>query len=277
MIFKEKTVIVTGASEGIGAAAARKFAEAGANLVLVARTKKNLEALAEELRDKSRIEIFAMDVADAEACVSLLKTAEFEFGRNDVLVNNAGHHARGLVEEVPVEDLGRTIDVNLKAPIMLTRLALPYLRQAGGGVIVNVASIAGRIPVPGSATYSASKFGLRIFTFGLAEELQGTGIKLAALSPGPVDTDFIMANIDDTNPMIFSQPMSTADEVAQAILDLCGNNQRELAMPRSSAFLSTLGYLVPSISRALRPMLLKKGERVRKALKAKQKAEQAEN
>ena len=273
MIFKDKTVIITGASEGVGAAAARKFADAGANLVLVARTKKNLEAVAEELRDRSRVEIFAMDVSDAGTCVDLFKKAEFEFGRVDVLVNNAGCHARGSVEDVPADDLGRVIDVNLRAPIILSRLALPYLREAGGGAIINVASIAGRTPVPGSATYSASKFGLRIFTFALAEELRGTNIRVAAISPGPIDTGFIMADIDNTPAITFSQPMSTADEVAQAILDLCGNTQRELAMPRSSGVLSTLGYLMPWLWRVLRPSLERKGQRAKKAIKAKQKAE----
>ena len=277
MIFKDKTVIVTGGSEGVGAAVARKFADAGANLVLVARTKKNLEAVAEELREKSRVEIFAMDVADTETCVDLFKKAEFEFGRIDVLINNAGCHIRGSVEEVPAGDLGRIIDVNLRAPIILTRLALPYLRRAGGGAIINVASIAGRTPVPGSATYSASKFGLRIFTFALAEELRGTNIRVAAISPGPIDTGFIMADIDNTPAMTFSQPMSTADEVAQGILDLCGNTQRELSMPRSSGCLSMLGYLVPWLQRVLRPSLERRGERAKKALKAKQKADRSED
>ena len=81
-----------------------------------------------------------------------------------------------------------------------------------------------------------------------------------------------MANIDNTPPMTFSQPMSTADEVAQGILDLCGNNQRELAMPRSSGFLATLGYLLPWLHRALWPYLERKGQRVKDALKAEARA-----
>lgn len=273
MIFKDKTVIITGASEGIGAATARKFADAGANLILVARTKRNLEAIAEEVRDRCTAKIFVMDVSDTAACVDLFKKAEFEFGRVDVLINNAGNHSRGLVEDVSPEDLGRMIDVNLKAPIILSRLALPYLREANGGVIINVGSIAGRTAVPGSATYSASKFGLRIFTFALAEELRGSGIRVAAVSPGPViDTKFIMANIDDTNVINFSQPLSTAAEVAQAILDLCGNRQREMSLPWISGVLSTLGYVAPWLMTALRPMLVRKGERVRRELKAKARA-----
>ena len=120
----------------MGAATARMFAEAGANLVLAARGKKNLDAMAEELRGKTRVEIFAMDVTDANACADLLKKADYEFGRIDILVNNAGYHKRGSFESVSAEDLGAMIDVNLKAPIVLSRLALPFLRDHGGGVIV---------------------------------------------------------------------------------------------------------------------------------------------
>ena len=276
MIFKDKTVIVTGSSEGVGAATARLFAEAGANLMLVARNRKNLEAIAAELRDKSRVEIFPMDVSDADSCVDLLKKTQFEFGRIDVLVNNAGFHVRGDVESASAEDLAYTIDVNLRAPIVLMRLALPHIREAGGGAIINVASLAGRTPVPGSAAYSASKFGLRAFTFALAEEIRDSGIKLGVVSPGPIATQFILADIDKTSNLTFSQPMSSAEEVAQAILDLCGNNQREQAIPAISGVLTTLTYLLPWFGRTLRPALERKGARVKKEIKAKARAESSE-
>jgi len=269
MIFKDKTVIVTGGSEGVGAATAKLFAEAGANLMLVARSKKNLEAVADQLRDKTRVEIFAMDVADADACVDLFKKANFEFGRIDVLINNAGFHKRGQVESVDADDLGRMIDVNLKAPIMLTRIALPYIREAGGGAIINVGSLAGRTPVPNSATYAASKAGLRAFTRSLADELGDTNIKCAIVSPGPIDTAFIMADIDQVSDLTFSQPISTAAEVAQAILDLCGNNQVEQSLPRISGALTTLTYLMPQLGRLVRPTLERKGARVKRDLKKK--------
>jgi short-subunit dehydrogenase len=271
MIFNNKTVIITGGSEGVGAAAAAKFADAGANLMLVARDKKKLEAVAESLRDKTRVEIFAMDVSDPDACIDVFKKAKFEFGQVDVLVNNAGFHKRGKVREVDAEGLGRIIDVNLKAPIMLTRIALPYLEEAGGGAIINVSSLAGRTAVPGSATYSCSKFGLRIFTYALGEELRDTNIKVAVVSPGPIDTSFIMADVDNVSNMTFSQPMSTSDEVAQAILDLCGNNQRERSMPAVSGFLATFSYLFPWLGRTMAPMLERKGARVKAEIKSKQK------
>ena len=267
MIFKDKTVIVTGGSEGVGAAAARQFADAGANLMLVARSKKNLEALAEELRDKSQVEIFAMDVSDPNACVDLFKKANFEFGRIDVLVNNAGYHQRGKFESVDVAELGKMIDVNLRAPIVLSRLVLPYMRDAGGGAIINVGSLAGRTPVPNSAVYAASKAGLRSLTYSLREELRGSNIKVAVVSPGPIDTGFIMSDIDKVSDITFSQPISTADEVAQAILDLCGNNQAEISMPWVSGLLTTSSYLMPWLGRWLRPMLERRVANVQGKLK----------
>lgn len=271
MIFNNKTVIITGASEGVGAATARLFAEAGANLMLVARTKKKLEAIAAELRDKTKVEIYAMDVADEDACVNVFKKADFEYGQIDILVNNAGFHQRGNVDAVSAEDLGRMIDVNLRAPVMLTRIALPFIRDAGGGAIINVGSLAGRTPVPGSAVYAASKAGLRAFTYALNEEMTNAKVKIALVSPGPIDTGFIMSDIDAVSDLTFSQPISTAQEVAQVVLDLCGNKQIEQSMPAISGALTTLTYLFPWLGRKARPMLEKKGKRVKTKLKAEAK------
>lgn len=277
MIFNDKTVIITGGSEGVGAATARMFADAGANLMLVARDKKKLDAIAEELRQKTRVEVFAMDVSNAEACVDVFKKASFEFGRVDVLVNNAGYHKRGNVEDVDASDLGNMINVNLKAPIMLSRIALPYLRESGGGAIINVGSLAGRAPIPGSAAYAASKAGLRSFTYALGMELAGSGIKLAVVSPGPIDTGFIMTDIDATSDLTFSQPISTAEEVAQAILDLCGNNVREQSMPKISGWLTMIMYLFPGLNPRIRPMLERRGAKVKARLRAERKRRESDS
>ena len=276
MILKDKTVLITGGSEGVGAAAARLFADAGANLMLVARTRKNLEAVADELRDRTKVEIFAMDVTDASACVDVFKKTAFEFGRIDVLVNNAGYHARGNVEDVDAAELGKIVDVNLRAPIILSRIAIPYLKENGSGVIINVGSMAGRTPVPGSTTYAATKAGLRSFSLALAEELQASGIKVGLVSPGPIDTQFILADIDQTADITLSQPMSTAEEVAQTIVDLCGNTVREVAMPRLTGILTTVNYLFPWVGRQMRPLLEKKGRRVKENYKAEQKRRESE-
>lgn len=272
--FREKTVIITGGSKGIGAATAREFAQAGANLVLVARGRKDLEKTAERLRPLTGVVTMTMDVSDTDACINLFKKAEFEFGGLHVLVNNAGTHARGLVENVTIDDLGHMIDINLRAPIILSRLAIPYLRQSGGGAIINVGSLAGRTPIAGSATYSASKAGLRAFTKALAEEITGSQIKVATVSPGPVDTGFIMSNIDTVADLTFSQPMSTAEEVAEQIMKLCSDDKVEKSIPSLSGFLTTITYLFPGIGRATRPLLERKGQRVKREIKAQRRLAQ---
>jgi short-subunit dehydrogenase len=274
--FKDKTVIITGGSEGVGAACARLLARQGANLVLVARRKRNLDKIADELRGMTRVEIVAMDVSDSDACINLYKKAEFEFGSVNILVNNAGYHERGRVESVAADELAAMIDVNLKAPILMCKLAIKYMKEAGGGAIINVGSLAGRTPVPGAATYSATKAGLRAFTFALGEELRGSGIKLATVSPGPIDTGFIMSNMDIVADITFSQPMSTADEVAQEILNLVANNKRERAMPPISGLLATITYLFPWLGRLARPFLDRKGRSVKRRIKAEMRQAEEE-
>ena len=190
-------------------------------------------------------------------------------GELNVLVNNAGFHSRGPVADVSAESLAKMIDVNLRAPIYLSRLAIPYLLESSKpAAIINVASLAGRSPIPGAATYSASKFGLRTFTFALGEELRNTNIKLAVVSPGPIDTGFIMSNIDEVADITFSQKMSTDSEVADAIVAACSSGVRELCMPTSGAFLTTINYLFPAVGRAVRPLLERKGAKIKARLKA---------
>lgn len=265
--FSGVTVLITGASMGVGAAMARSFGTRGASLVLIARGREKLEELARALDFGDRVMVAPMDVTDTATFTEVLEKANRRFGSVDVLVNNAGYHSRGAVEGVDVDDLGRMVDVNLKAPIVATRLALPYLRQSRRPAVINVASLAGRTPVPGSATYSATKFGLRAFGLALAEEMRGEGIKIASVSPGPIDTGFIMEDIDSVTDLTFSQPISTAEQVAEAIVSLVDNQVRDLPMPRISGYLTTVSYLFPGIGRALRPMLEKKGRKTKDRLK----------
>lgn len=265
--LKGITVVITGASMGVGAATARAFFQRGANLVLVARGRDGLETLANALGDPDRIAIEAQDVTDIAAFTRLLERSEQRFGSIDVLVNNAGFHARGPVESITADDIGRMIDVNLKAPMQLTRLSLPYLSKSPSAAVIQVASLAGRTPVPGSASYSASKFGLRAFSLALAEEMGDSGIKFACVSPGPIDTGFIMDDIDAVSDLTFSQPIVTAEQVAEEIVTLVGDGRRDAPMPRLSGYLTTLTYLFPGLGRAVRPMLERKGRRTKDRLK----------
>ncbi len=244
--------------------------------MLVARRKRNLEKIAEELRSKTRVEIIAMDVSDADACANIYKKAEFEFGSVNVLVNNAGYHERGSVESVSVDDMAAMIDVNLKAPLCLSKLAIKYLKEAGGGAIINVGSLAGRTPVPGAATYSATKFGLRAFTYALGAELKDSNIKLAVVSPGTIMTSFITSNFDAVADVNFSQPIVTAEDVAQEIVNLVTSKKTETALPAISGVLTTVGNLFPWLWRLLFPLLSRKGRRVKRQLKAQMRQAEEE-
>jgi short-subunit dehydrogenase len=270
--FRNVTVVITGASMGVGAAAARAFAERGANLVLIARGEEKLREFAEELGIGERAQVAPMDITDSDAFAAMLAEAEQRFGSIDVLVNNAGYHARGPFENISADDVARMVDVNLKAPLVATRLALPYLRKAKRGAVINVASLAGRTPVPGSATYSATKFGLRAFTLALREELLGEGIRFASVSPGPIDTGFIMDDIDGATDLTFSQPVSTAEQVAAVIVRAVDDGPGDYPMPKVSGYLTTISYLFPRIGRALRPMLEKKGARTKARLKRERRS-----
>ena len=267
MRFAKQTVIVTGASLGVGRATCEHFFREGANVVLVARREGPLRELAAALGDPSRIQLAVADVADNEALSRLVDEAASRFGSIHGLVNNAGAHFRGPVAKREAGELSTMVDVNLRAPIVLSRLVLPHLQAAGRGFIVNVASLAGKIPLDGAATYSATKFGLRAFSYALAEELRETDVSVSVVSPGPIDTTFIMDNLDEVDDIVFSQTMCTADDVARMIVDCAIDGRREREFPVGGGKLATLGYLVPSLRRVLKPRLMRKGAAVKDRLR----------
>lgn len=259
--FDNKTVIITGASAGVGAACARLFASHKAKLVLVARGEAALNVIADELRSQCEVLTVVMNVASNEDCLALLEKAEAAFGAVHVIVNNAGMHARGDLEKVAPLDVAAMVDINLRAPLLLSCAAIPYLRRAGSGAIVNVGSLAGRAPLQGAATYTATKAGLRAFSYALSDELLGSGISVGVVSPGPIDTGFIMDEIDAVEDIVFSQPMSSAEQVAEGILAIASGQQVEVVLPASSAKLTHLSYLFPNLRRRLRPKLYEQGRK----------------
>jgi short-subunit dehydrogenase len=266
MSFAHRTVIITGASLGVGRAAAEAFHREGANVVMVARRPEQLEQAADAIGDRSRILTVSADVAENAALERLVEATRERFGSIHGLVNNAGAHARGNLDTRDAAQLGTMVDINLRAPIVLSRLVLPHLRKQGG-FIVNVASLAGKVALDGAATYSATKFGLRAFSFALAEELRGTNVTVSAVSPGPIDTGFIMDEIDEVADIVFSQTMCTADDVAKMIVECARDGQREREFPVGGGKLATLAYLFPSLRRTLKPRLEAKGKAVKERLR----------
>ena len=259
--FEGKTIIITGASAGVGAACARAFARHKANLVLCARGQAGLDKISEELSSQCSVLTVAMDVSDTDQCLALLTKAEDEFGRVDVLINNAGMHHRGDLEKVKPIDVGSMVDINLRAPLILSCAAIPFIKKADGGAIVMVGSLAGMAPLQGAATYSATKAGLRAFAYALADELKDSEINVGVVSPGPIDTGFIMSEIDVVEDIVFSQPMSSADGVADAVLSIARGDKVEIAMPAASGRLVMLSYLFPALRRFMRPSLYAKGRK----------------
>ena len=259
--FENKTIIITGASAGVGAACARLFAHHKAKLVLVARGEAALNIIADELRSQCEVLTVVMNVANNDDCLTLLEKAEATFGAVHVLINNAGMHARGNLETVAPLDVAAMVDINLRAPLLLSGAAIPYLQRAGEGAIVNVGSLAGRAPLQGAATYSATKAGLRAFSYALADELRDSGISVGSVSPGPIDTGFIMDEIDEVEDIVFSQPMSTAQQVAEGIMAVASGDEVEVVLPAASAKLTHISYLFPNLRRRLRPKLYEQGRK----------------
>ena len=259
--FEGKTIIITGASAGVGAACARAFARHKANLVLCARGQAGLDKISEELSSQCSLLTVAMDVSDTDQCLALLTKAEDEFGRVDVLINNAGMHHRGDLEKVKPIDVGSMVDINLRAPLILSCAAIPFIKKSDGGAIVMVGSLAGMAPLQGAATYSATKAGLRAFAYALADELKDSEINVGVVSPGPIDTGFIMSEIDVVEDIVFSQPMSSADGVADAVLSIAKGDKVEIAMPAARGRLVMLSYLFPALRRFMRPSLYAKGRK----------------
>ncbi len=203
------------------------------------------------------------------------KVTGFDLDQTKVDQLNAG---KSYIIDISDEEFFRIINTNVAAVFHACQVFGEHFIDAGRPAsIINVGSLAGRAPIPGSASYAASKAGLRSFTYALGIELADRNIKLAVVSPGPIDTGFIMADIDSTSDLTLSQPISTAEEVAQAVLDLCGNKIREQSMPKISGFLTMLMYLFPGLNPLIRPGLERKGARVKAKLKAERKRRESDS
>jgi hypothetical protein len=187
-----ETVLITGASSGIGLELAKCFAGDGCRLILAARNQDALEKLAEELRRKNKIEaiVFPADLSLPETPKRIFAELSAQKITVDVLVNNAGFGANGAFAELSLRRQLEMLQVNVGALTELTGLFLPGMIQRKRGGILNVASVAGFMPGPGMAVYYATKAFVLSFTEALAEELPGTGLTVSVLCPGPTESNF---------------------------------------------------------------------------------------
>jgi short-subunit dehydrogenase len=240
------TVLVTGATGGIGNAIARRLHGAGASLILTGRRTDVLQPLADDLGARS----IASDLAEAEACARLLEEA----GDVDVLVANAALPASGLLDSFSVEEIDRALDVNLRAPIVMSRLLSPKLAERGSGHIVFISSLAGKAAAPRSSLYSATKFGLRGFSLGLRADMHKHGVGVSVVFPGFISDAGMFADSGAKLPRTVGT--STTDQVAAGVQRAIERNKAEVVIaPAPMRLMSAFAGLAPAFAeRATRRM-----------------------
>jgi short-subunit dehydrogenase len=252
MNFKNKTVVITGASSGIGKACAEELASQGANLVLGARQYVTLCEITADLESRFGIKAVAVqcDVSQEEDCEHLIKQAILTFNRIDVLINNAGISMRALFNDLDLKVIRNLMDINFWGTVYCTKYALPKLLESGGSV-VGVSSIAGYRGLPGRTGYSASKFAMNGFLEALRVENLKTGLHVMVAAPG-----FTASNIRNTalakdgsqqgESSLDEGKMMTAPEVAKIIADGIAKRRRTLIMTSQGKLAVLMNKLLPA-------------------------------
>ena len=264
MNFKDKVIVITGASSGIGEASAEEFAKRGANIVLVARRKDKLEQVEKNLA-KHPVKILSLicDVSEKEQVKQMVEKVLETFPQVDVLINNAGFVIYGKVEELSIEDVESQMKTNYFGTIYCTKLFLPHFLKQNSGHIVNVASVGGSFGVPGIATYCATKFALLGFSEGLYHELHETNVGVTVVSPIMVRTN-LFDHPSFKNFTKFATGISlSADTVAKAIIKASNSSRLEIVVPSFVRigiwFKQTFPFLInPIIGNAFRKQLAKR-------------------
>ncbi|UCE24012.1 MAG: SDR family oxidoreductase [Candidatus Zixiibacteriota bacterium] len=224
---KDKVVVITGASKGIGAAVARIFAAEQARLVLSGRNKARLEKVARSLDlPKNRVTTVVADVSKLVGMRKIISTAYRKYGVVDIFINNAGVGLRDTVINTTEEEYNLMMDTNVKAVFHCFKELLPRMMKQDFGQIINISSLAGRMGVPGLSVYSASKAALNAFSEAVAGEVRNENIKICVLSPGSTETDFGSGlRRRRSRAASGSTVKLTVEEVAEAVLFLARQNR----------------------------------------------------
>jgi uncharacterized protein len=252
MGYEGKTVIITGASSGIGYVTAKAFAERGATVVAVARRREQLDRLASECRAFSlRSDCFVGDLGQREFAESVVDETIRRFGRIDVLVNNAGMPMHKHIFHTTADDAERVLRVNYLSSVWTTLAVLPQMLRQGGGTVVNVSSFAARVVPPREGLYAASKAAMNGFTEGLWHDLKGSNIHVALVYPGPIDTEIWSKREEPSGYRGRKYPPEVA---VRAIFEAIEKRRYEITVPKRN-----LALVAARLLRLLSPGLLRWG------------------
>lgn len=238
MEVQGKVVIITGASMGIGEATARAFAEAGAQLVLAARSVDKLEAVAQSLPAQAATLVVPTDMTDQAQVKALIDTAYAHFGRIDILINNAGQAAAGPIATVNPDHYRQIIELNLFGPLHAMQAVVPKMKAQGGGVIINISSRVSKMAIPGIGAYASTKYALNGLSLTARNELAADNIRVVLFHPGLTSTDFGKnalqtdeggAGRPQPGNGLFPKPDS-AEDVARKILEAAITEPTEMGM-----------------------------------------------
>jgi NAD(P)-dependent dehydrogenase (short-subunit alcohol dehydrogenase family) len=228
MDISGKVAIVTGASEGIGRATARVLAQAGAKVVLAARNRVRLEELGEDLRRQNlEAHVLQTDMRDPAAVRQMVERAMDHFDRIDILINNAGQSAAGMVADVDIAVFRQIMELNVYGALYAIQAVVPKMREGGGGVIVNISSMVSKLKIPGLGTYAATKAALNLLSATARVELAADNIRVITVFPRTTATDLGKHSAGDlqlrerqrARAISGSQPVDSPEYVAGKILE----------------------------------------------------------
>jgi short-subunit dehydrogenase len=250
MRLDEASILITGASSGIGAALARRLAAKGARLTLTARREVRLQRVAMQIVHRypgAAPRVVPADVVDPAQARRLVDEAVAAWGGLHVLINNAGISAYGRGDRLPAADLRGIMETNFYAPVRLTLATLPHFRDRGRGAVVNVASLAALYGVPFLGAYGASKAALVNFSQSLRAELHGTGIRILVAYPNYTDTELFGKELRTGNERRPAGNYASAEAVASAIVHALEEDREELVLTLAGKAMHRVRGIAPSL------------------------------
>ncbi len=248
-----RTVLVTGASSGIGAALARELARRGETVALVARRAARLDAVLEECRTSSPASArWAADLSDPGTAADLALEIWDHFGGLDVVVNNAAAPMRRHLTRLTMPEVERTMRINYLSPVAVALAVLPRMLERKSGTIVNVSSLGGRLGITAEAAYSGSKFALAGWSESAAIDLDGTGVKVKLILPGAIDTE--IWDQPDNDAPLYDGPKEPPESIAGALVDAIDSDRFEHYLPDMKAVIEAKTADIDSFMAGMRAL-----------------------